>query len=205
MERKISKRKMLRRKYKRYAAAIAGAAIMTGAAIPGIPVAKTLAAENPSPSPSPTIEQTTTIDKNDQTSVTPVTAQLWHKLKNGWHEHVNSWPSPNETQSLYKDGHIYYRSNSDRYNDQNRYEYTNYVNSAVEYTQSYAWKYGFDQDLDSFSLLFQANNEATVQIIKHDTGQRFKINLERNQDGDWMVVSIRGIGDENFAATYRSF
>lgn len=45
MERKLSKRKMLRRKYKHYAAALAGAAILTGAgaAIP----ATTFAAENP--------------------------------------------------------------------------------------------------------------------------------------------------------------
>jgi hypothetical protein len=45
MERKISKRKMLRRKYKNYAVALAGAALLTGAgaAIP----ATTFAAANP--------------------------------------------------------------------------------------------------------------------------------------------------------------
>jgi len=204
VERRISKRKMLRRKYKRYAAAIAGAAIMTGAAIPGIPAAKTLAAESPSVSPPSTIEQTTTVDKNEQKPITSDTTQLLRRIKKGWHEHVNSWPSPNDNQALYKDGQLYYRSDANPYNDQERYEYANYLNNPVEYAKTYAYKYGFDQDLDSFTLLFQSNNEATVQIIKHDTGQRFKINLERNYDGDWTFIALRGIGDANFPATYRS-
>lgn len=193
MERKLSRRKMLRRKYKRYAAALAGAAIMTGAAIPGIPAAKTFAAENLSTSPASAIEQTTT----------PDTTRLLRRL--GWHEHVDSWPSPNETQGLYKDGRIYYRSDNNRYNDQDRYYDTNDLNSPLEYALSYAANYGFDQNLDSFSLLFQSNDQATVQIIKHDTGQRFKIDLERNPNGDWTMVALRGIGDANFPATYRSF
>jgi hypothetical protein len=55
MERKVSRRKMLRRKYKHYAAALAGAAILTGAgaAIP----ATTFAAENPANFHPITIEQ----------------------------------------------------------------------------------------------------------------------------------------------------
>lgn len=203
MERKLSKRKMLRRKYKHYAAALAGAAIMTGVALPGIPVAKTFAAESPTTTP-PTITEKTVVTNNEQRVVT---ADKSHplRLKNnyGWHQHEHSWPGTNDNHALYKDGKLYYH-NDNHYWDNDRY-YAHYNNSPVSFTKALASRYGFDQYRDSFRLLFQSNNQATVQVLKHETGQRFKVDLERDRDGDWRVVAIRGIGDSYHPATYHSF
>lgn len=203
MERKLSKRKMLRRKYKHYAAALAGAAIMTGVALPGIPVAKAFAAENPTTPPT-TTEQTTLVTNNDQRVVT---ADRDYPLRlrddYGWHKHNRSWPDSDDNQALYKDGQIYYRNDNNRYNDWDDYA-SYYNNSAVSVTKSLASDYGFDQYQDSFRLLFQSNNQATVQVIKNETGQRFKVDLERDGNGDWTIVAIRGIGDAYHPATYHS-
>ena len=57
MEKKLAKSKMIRRKYKHYAAALAGAAIMVGTTLHGVPVARAAAVEKPSPSPLITTEQ----------------------------------------------------------------------------------------------------------------------------------------------------
>lgn len=54
MEKRVARRKMLRRKYKHYVAALAGAAIMAGASWHGIPLTKASAAENTT-TPSPVI------------------------------------------------------------------------------------------------------------------------------------------------------
>jgi hypothetical protein len=183
MERKSVRRKLLRRKYKRYAAAVAGAAILTGAVLPGIPVAKASAAERPY-SPSTKTVQATSVDKNHQKS-----------RHSGWHEHKNSWPSSDENQAWYEDGKIYYRS--DRYRDYNRdrdyyhWGYVNYLSSPVEFAKNYAATYGFDRNLDTFSLLSQSNNKAYVEVVKHDTGQLGLMVLERDRDHDWRIVAVR--------------
>jgi hypothetical protein len=64
MEKKLAKRKMLRRKYKHYAAAFAGAAIMAGTSLHGIPMARAAAAAPPSTSSPVTTEQTTLLNKD---------------------------------------------------------------------------------------------------------------------------------------------
>jgi len=170
MERKLSKRKMLHRKYKHYAAALAGAAILTGAgaAIP----ATTFAAENPANFHPITLEQQqaladshaggakystrnnssshydtrynngshydTRYDTRNNNRVNYHTrydnrntsASYDTRYNNGshydtrynnghrfdtrfnsrygWHRHDSSWPSSDDNQALYKDGHIYY-------------------------------------------------------------------------------------------------
>lgn len=70
MEKKLGKRMMLRRKYKRYAAALAGAAIMAGTTLHGIPVAKAAATETPAPAPSVAGDPTTPIDKDAKKPIT---------------------------------------------------------------------------------------------------------------------------------------
>ena len=56
MEKRLAKRKMLRRKYKHYVAALAGAALMAGVTLHGVPMSKVSAAENTTTSsPSPVI------------------------------------------------------------------------------------------------------------------------------------------------------
>jgi hypothetical protein len=53
-----------------------------------------------------------------------------------------------------------------------------------------ASSYDFDANLDSFSLLFQSGRQATVQVIKHDTNQTFKVDLVGSRNGDWNIVGV---------------
>lgn len=185
MDKKLGHRKSLRRKYKRYAAAIIGTAIMTGAALPGIPIfSKASAAEKP---PSPPIQK----------------EQLAPLAKDGWHEHKHGWPSSGDNQAWYEDGHIYYLNDREGHREHQHDRYSQNFSSPVDFVKAYATQYGFDPDRDSFTLIHQGRHKAVVQVINNATGQRFKVDLERN-DGDWQIVVLRGIGDQNFPASYHS-
>ena len=185
MEKIVGKSKNLHRKYKRYAAAILGTAIMTGAALPGMPMlSKASAAEK---SPSPPIQN----------------EQLAPLAKDGWHEHKGEWPSSGDNQGWYENGHTYYLNDRDRYGNDHRHGYFQDLSSPVDLVKTYATQYGFNPDLDSFTLIHEGRHKATVLVTSNATGQRFKIDLERNR-GDWQIAVIRGIGDENFPASYRS-
>jgi hypothetical protein len=260
MEKKLSKRKMLRRKY---VSALAGAAILTGAAGMAAP-ATTFAAERPVVAASASSQSTsgshydtrsnsgshydtrynngsnnnttrsnsknvthadtrnngahydtrsnngshydTRYDKGSRFDTRFHSDSRYYDTSRGgsdWHRHDRSWPSSNDNRGLYKDGKIYYSSdNNGYYNDyNNHYEYANYRTSPLTFAKDYASSYGFDASRDSFSLLSQSRNQATVQIIQHDTNQRFRVDLVRSQDGGWNITGVRGIG--NVAAAYR--
>lgn len=185
MEKKFGNRKSLRRKYKRYAAAIIGTAILTGTALPGIPIfSKAFAGEKP---PSPPIQK----------------EQLAPLAKDGWHEHKYDWPSSGDNQAWYEDGHIYYRNDRNTYRDHHHYGYFQDFTNPVTVVKTYAAQLNFDPDRDSFTLIHQGRHKATVGVINNATGQRFKIDLERDHDG-WKIVVLRGIGDQNFPATFHS-
>lgn len=187
MEKKPGKHKhvhhhlgQLHGKYKRYAAAIAGAAIMTGAALPGIPAAKVLAAESPSAEPSISVKHTTNIDK-DKRKGPP---------GRGWHLHEASWPGVDENQAwVDADGKIYYRSDN---NDRHRYEYVDYLRNPINYVKDHAETYGFDPYLDTFRLLSVSRDKALVEVTKNDTGRTFDILLVR-ADNDWRIVETRAL------------
>jgi len=123
MEKKLSKRKLLRRKYKRYVAALAGAAILTGAgaAIP----ATTFASANPANNSSHYDTRYDTRNNDKSTFDTRFDGRdnnagyvtrynngtrfdTRFDYRSGWHRHNHSWPSSDDNQALYKDGHIYY-------------------------------------------------------------------------------------------------
>jgi hypothetical protein len=179
MEKKSAKRKHIRRRLKRYAAAVAGAAIMAGVSLPGTPIVKAEAANKPwVPNP---VKNEQALDKD-----------AYNLRSQGWHEHKYDWPSPDENQGLYKDGKIYYRSDNSRY-DRDDLGYVHYLNpvSAVRHVASF---YGFDPDNDSFTLVSRSDNTATVQIIQNTTGKSFLVDLERTNDSHnaWQIVTIRG-------------
>lgn len=182
-------------KYKRYAAAVAGAAIMAGVALPGIPAAKVLAADNPSADPVITMNQETLVNKDTQKPVKKVpTEQYLRKDKDsppgrGWHEHENSWPSSDENQAWYENGRIYYRSDNDRY----RTEDASYISNPVNFLKNNSELYGFNPYLDSFKLLTASNNKALVQVTRHDTGRLFDVLLTRSGDHDWQIVEVRAL------------
>ncbi|SDE31667.1 hypothetical protein [Sporomusa acidovorans] len=175
MAKNSAKRRQLRLKFKRRAAALMGTAIMTGAVLSGIPVAKTFAAEAAAPPPVKTVQAQAAKDQRPP--------------GRGWHEHKYSWPSPDENQAWYQDGKIYYRNGN---YDSHRYpsDYAYYADSPVNYVKEVAANYGFDSDRDSFSLLTINSRRALVEVRKQDTGQLYNVLLERNGDYDWAVVSV---------------
>ncbi|MDF2569229.1 MAG: hypothetical protein K0R55_833 [Sporomusa sp.] len=172
------KRRQLRLKFKRRAAALMGAAIMTGAALSGIPATKALASEAPS-DVNPT--------KFEQRAHGPKDVRL---SGHGWHQHKYSWPSSDENQAWVQDGKIYYRGDNDRHHYS---DYARYVNSPVEYVKDSAARYGFNASLDSFSLLTVSNQRALVEVRQHDTGKLFNVLLERTTDHDWRITDIRAL------------
>lgn len=256
MERKTSKRKMVRGKYKRYVAALAGAAIMTGAAGAALP-ATTFAATNPNIQPikiAQTVTDTskasatydTRYDNNGSRYSTKYNSGSSYDTRyNGNRNHNVTRASNNatyaprhNTSASYdtRDNSVTHKNSSirgtyasasydtrydgngskydtryhnrdgkydTRYNHRNgHYEYSNYQSSPVNFVKDYASRYGFDASRDTFSLLDQSRNHATVQVVKQDTNQRFKIDLARNQNGDWNITGVRQIGNA-YAGTYR--
>lgn len=255
MEKKSSKRKMLRRKY---VSALAGAAILTGAAGMAAP-ATTFAAERPIVAASASSQSTNgshydtrsnsgshydsrynnngsnhNTTRSNSKNVTHADSRSNNgahydtRSNNGshydtrsnsgshydtrfhsdsrygsdWHRHDRSWPSSNDNRGLYKDGKIYYSSdNYGYYNDyNNHYDYANYRTSPLTFAKDYASSYGFDASRDSFSLLSQSGNKATVQIIQHNTNQRFRVDLVRSS-GDWSIANVRAMGNVATART----
>lgn len=173
------KRRQLRFKLKRRAAALMGAAIMTGAVLSGIPATKALAAEAPSDQSPVRTEQAVQVNKDSRPP------------GRGWHQHKHSWPSPDENQAWYQDGKIYYRSDNTNWRYDNHYAYLS--SSPVDYVKDNAANYGFNSSRDSFSLLTVSNRRALVEVRKYDTGKLYNVLLERTSGYDWTIVNIRAL------------
>lgn len=194
MDKKSLKSKLLRRKYKRYAAAVAGAAIMAGAALPGLPIASAASAESPVTSPAPIALKSALFNKDSEKPVKQVTAEKSEKPSKppgkGWHEHNHSWPGSDENQGWYENGKIYYRSDNYR---NNTWSYANYWSNPISYFKDYAANYGFDRYRDSFTLLSQSNSSATILVKKTTTGKQYIVELDRDSYHDWEIAAVRGI------------
>jgi hypothetical protein len=170
VEKTVIKRKQFRRRLKRRAAALAvGAAIMTGA-FSGAPITKVQAAEAPS---------------NVSLAKAPQTTQDSRPPGYGWHQHKYGWPSPDENQAWYQDGKIFYRSTS------NEAAYNAY--DPVDFVKSTASAYGFDANLDDFSLLTVTSRSALVEVRQHDTGKVYNVLLKRTHHHDWTIVDVHAI------------
>lgn len=178
MGKNSDKRKQLRLKCKRRAAALMGAALMTGAVLSGIPATKALAAET---SPTPPIRTERAHHDTDDSRPPGY----------GWHQHEHSWPSPDENQAWFKDGKIYYRSDYRGDDDYYRNNYAYWTNTPVDYVKASAASYGFDSSLDSFTLLTVSHRRALVEVRQHDTGTLYNVLLERTADHDWTIVGVR--------------
>lgn len=194
MDKKSLKSKLLRRKYKRYAAAVAGAAIMAGVALPGLPIVSAASAESPITSPPPIALKSALFNKDSEKPVKQVTAEKSEKPSKppgrGWHEHNHSWPGSDENQGWYENGKIYYRSDNHRYNS---WSSAYYLTNPIDYFKDYASNYGFDRYRDSFTLLNQSNNSATILVKKTTTGKQYIVELDRDNDHSWEIAAVRGI------------
>lgn len=256
MERKTPRRKMVRGKYKKYVAALAGAAIMTGAAGTALP-ATTFAAANTNIQPIKIAQTVTDTSKasasydtrynnnNSSYSTKYNSGSSYDTRYNGNRNHNVTRASNNatyaprhNTSASYdtRDNSVTHKNSATRgtyasasydtrydgngskydtryhnrdgkydtrYNHRNNhYEQGHYQLSPVTFVKDFASRYGFDASRDTFSLLNQSRDHATVQVIKHDTNQRFKIDLAKNQDGGWNITGIRELGNA-YASTFR--
>ncbi|MBP2649774.1 MAG: hypothetical protein H6Q74_599 [Firmicutes bacterium] len=170
MERNANNRKFLRRKYRRYAAAMAGAAFLTGAALPGIPIVKAADVEKPVPPPH-AVQTHKTVTDNQNTNFNTVHRE---RERDRW-------------GNQYQFGHNWGNQHQWGYNQYNNY---NQSSGPIEAFRLVADNYGFNSFQDSFTLLNLANGTATIEAIKQDTGQRYLIQLTQNIQGDWNIISV---------------
>lgn len=230
----ISHRKTARRKYKRLVAALAGAAVVTSAMLPGLPLSKVHAAENTVvASPAPTVETAKTPeatkeqrdkernrerhDEDRQVSGSPLAAVKAAAATYGFDASRDSfsleWRSSTEAVVFVRtdDGKTFkVRLTSDNgtwtitsvkevitggYSDG-----TSYAGDPVDVVKDSAGTFGFDAINDRFTLLSVVGGKAIVEV--KTSGQTFKVDLERS-GGQWVITTIRGIGNSKYPATYR--
>ncbi|SMC35325.1 hypothetical protein [Sporomusa malonica] len=129
-----SRRKNAKRRYKHLVAALAGAAVVTSALLPGLPISKVHAAENTVvASPAPITEAASP----DQTTPTNVPAAETTKDRTPDRNTDEDKNRPNENQTV--------------------------SSSPVAAVKAAAAAYGFDRH-DSFSLQWQSSTEAVVSV-----------------------------------------
>lgn len=73
------------------------------------------------------------------------------------------------------------------------------LGDPVRKVKENAATFGFNVSRDQFSLLSISRDSATVQV--RSGGRTYKVDLKRSGQ-DWMITTIRGIGDSSHAATY---
>lgn len=242
----ISRRKIAKRKYKRLVAALAGAAVVTSAMLPGLPISKVHAAENTvvaAPVASPisdtgtpgaviTTDNITTIGGTDRTheeekdrhvdnenfaAASPVAAVKALAATYGFNASKDSfslqWRHGTEALVLVR------TVNGESYKvhlvkDNGAWKIDNVkevitggtdddavvASDPVSVVKDNAGTFGFDAANDRFSLLSVAAGKAIVQV--KTSGQTFKVDLERT-NGNWLITTIRGIGNGKYPATYR--
>jgi len=171
MEKKISRRKLLRRKYKRYAAAVAGAALLSGATL--MPTAKAYMSE--SPVPSPPVSKQLSAENVDRSF-----SQRGHGDRPDWLRRFHQrWFERNyDNTYVSADGSVVVR----------------YLDSPVDKLKNQAATYGFDAARDTFTFLSLSRRQASVLVTKHDTGERFKVDLVRSWHGDWRITAVNSLG-----------
>jgi len=216
MEKKLAKRLKHRRKYKRYAAALAGAAIMAGTSLHGIPVARASAAENPSISPTVATAQTPLIDKDaneliadpDGFATDPATNQNSDKVANKDQRDTNEDARQDKRDKRdSKDDHYKHeRYAHERWADRgetlaHRIEWYNdsankiqiyYSNAnAVDIVRAAATDLGFDVNNDSFTLISQIGSQSVVNVFHN--GNSYSVTVDQLADGNWIISLVNQI------------
>lgn len=169
-----------RKKYKRLMAALAGAAVVSSALLPGIPINKAHAAV----APTPAATYTTADQANDQADSQKDKDKPQDNERGRWNKDRDEWNG---------------RYDRDRH-DHDRYSHGYRLSDPVEVVRNNASTFGFDASRDRFSLLSITGSTAIVQV--KTSVQTFKVDLKRS-NGDWVVTTVRGIGNNGQSATYR--
>lgn len=217
MEKKLARRKSLRRKYKRYAAVLAGAAIMAGTSLHGgIPFAKASAAENPSISPPVTTEQTTLANKDvkkplietEDSIPDPSVSQDQpdtnkderHDVRDrGNREDRGDRGDRGDRRDEHRYGHERWFDRGETfahrmqwYNDSlNKIQIFNNNANAVDIVMAAAANLGFDVNNDSFSLIGQNGSQSVVNVAHN--GTNYHVTVNHLDNGNWMVSFVNQI------------
>lgn len=198
--------KSLRKKYKRIVAAMAGAAVISSAMLPGLPLAKVQAQEAQTAdqaSPSQTEEM--------NSSQSPLNAARQYAKGHGYDTSRSilslQWSSNTDASVLIRqdDGttqRIKLTKDNNKWQVKSLGEVDKIAHNLrdpVDVVKENAAAFGFDAHNDRFTLLSLAGSKAIVQV-RHN-GQTFKVDLVKKGAG-WDITTIRGIGDMNHSATY---
>lgn len=201
-------KKGAKRKYKRFAAALAGAAVISSTLLPGIPVFKVHAAESSQTNASPVTNEERVSAQNS-----PLKTARQQAGKYGFDTDHDKFSLQRRTDAeatviirtasgkTYKMELSKTRGNDWRVTSVRPIgnDSANTVSSPVKEVMDNAYRFGFDPDTDKFSLLSLAGNKATVQVLT--TGQTFKVDLTKKYNG-WEITTIRGVGSSKYPATY---
>ena len=212
MEKKSGKRKMLRRKYKHVAAALAGVAIIAGTALHGIPSATAEAAVKPLIPPVAT-EQTTLIDKDAKnpivepgpTPTDPVATQNLNKNdKNKDNEHADRDRGDKPAQK--HDRYDHKRYEHERWSDrgQGMHQRMTWYNESLNKIQIYynnanpvdivmaaADGLGFDVNQDTFNLISQNGSQSIVRVAHK--GTNYDITVDHLSNGNWQLTMVNEV------------
>ncbi|SDE67005.1 hypothetical protein [Sporomusa acidovorans] len=163
-----SRRKTTKRKYKQLMAALAGAALVSTALLPGLPISKAHAAD-----------QTVTASPAGETAAE--TATPGQDAQNQPDQNA----SPEKNQLPVND-------QGSKPDKQPRHERErNTATSPIAALKAAAAKYGFDQNHDKFSLAWQSETDAMV-IVQTENGTTFKVHLSLD-NGTWTIDSVKRI------------
>lgn len=206
---KTSSKKGSKRKYKRIAAALAGAAVISSTLLPGIPVFKVHAAADSSQAkPAPVTKEERFSAQNS-----PLKTARQQAGKYGFDTDRDKFSLQRRTDTeatviirttsgkTYKMELSKTRGNDWRVTSVRPIgnDSATTVSTPVKEVMDNAYRFGFDPDTDKFSLLSLAGNKATVQVLTR--GQTFKVDLTKKYNG-WEITTIRGVGNSKYPATY---
>lgn len=205
---KIISKKGPKRKYKRFAAALAGAAVISSTLLPGIPVLKVHAAESNQVNAAPVTSEERVAVQNS-----PLKTARQQASKYGFDTEHDKFSLQHRTDTeatviirtasgkIYKMELTKTRGNDWRVTSVRPIgnDSANTVSTPVKEVMDNAYRFGFNADTDKFSLLSLTGNKATVQV--QTSGQTFKVDLTKKYNG-WEITTIRGVGSSKYPATY---
>lgn len=201
-------RKPFRKNYKRVVAAMAGAAVISSAMLPGLPAAQAKSQEVQSAAPQ-TVDKTT---EGRSSAHSPLYAARQYAKTHGYdisRQNLSlQWSSNYDASvllrqdngSTYRIKLVKNKDNTWRVVSMNKVDQqVNNMRDPVDVVKDNAAVFGFDARHDRFTLLSLVGSKAIVQV--RSNGQTFKVDLVKKGAG-WDITTIRGIGDMNHPATY---
>lgn len=204
-----NRRKSFKKNYKRVVAAMAGAAVISSAMLPGLPAAAQAKTHEVQSAARQTVDKTAEGRTNAHS---PLYAARQYAKSHGYdtsrHNLSLQWSSTNDASVLLRqdDGSTYRikliknNDNEWRVASMNKVDQrVNNMRDPVDVVKDHAAAFGFDARHDRFTLLSLAGSKAIVQV--RSGGQTFKVDLIKKGAG-WDITTIRGIGDMNHPATY---